>query len=140
MAEDQMVLLTPADGELSRSLLLRTDPRYPVGAAQDSESRDTETFRLGSMKIALVNNYYYLRGGSERVLCDDREALIAAGHEVLPFAPRDERTSRRLVGFFRRYRLCADQSCRRPMRRWISFIRPRWGAPLRPFSMTSALT
>lgn len=43
------------------------------------------------MKIAQVNNYYYLRGGSERVLYDDRDALIAAGHEVVPFAPRDER-------------------------------------------------
>ncbi len=43
------------------------------------------------MKIALVNNYYYLRGGSERVLYDDRDALLAAGHEVLPFAPRDAR-------------------------------------------------
>jgi glycosyltransferase involved in cell wall biosynthesis len=43
------------------------------------------------MRIALVNNYYYLRGGSERVLYGDREALIAAGHEVLPFAPQDER-------------------------------------------------
>ncbi|MGB0065378.1 MAG: glycosyltransferase [Terracidiphilus sp.] len=43
------------------------------------------------MKIALVNNYYYLRGGSERVLYDDRDALLAAGHEVLPFAPQDKR-------------------------------------------------
>ncbi len=43
------------------------------------------------MKIAQVNNYYYLRGGSERVMFDDRDALIAAGHEVVPFAPRDER-------------------------------------------------
>lgn len=42
------------------------------------------------MKIALINNYYYLRGGSERVLYDDRDALTAAGHEVLPFAPQDE--------------------------------------------------
>jgi glycosyltransferase involved in cell wall biosynthesis len=43
------------------------------------------------MRIVLANNYYYLRGGSERVLYDDRDALVAAGHEVLPFAPRDER-------------------------------------------------
>jgi len=42
------------------------------------------------MKIALVNNYYYLRGGSERVLFDDQRALLAAGHEVLPFTPRDD--------------------------------------------------
>jgi len=43
------------------------------------------------VKIAQVNNYYYLRGGSERVMYDDRDALIAAGHDVVPFAPRDER-------------------------------------------------
>lgn len=43
------------------------------------------------MKIALVNNYYYLRGGSERVLYHDRDALLAAGHEVLPFVPSDKR-------------------------------------------------
>jgi glycosyltransferase involved in cell wall biosynthesis len=43
------------------------------------------------MKIALVNNYYYVLGGCERVLFADQEALEAAGHEVRPFAPRDER-------------------------------------------------
>ncbi len=43
------------------------------------------------MRIVLANNYYYLRGGSERVLYDDRDALIAVGHEVDAFAPRDER-------------------------------------------------
>ena len=47
--------------------------------------------RVRTVKIALVNNYYYLRGGSERVLYDDRDALLAAGHEVLPFAPQDPR-------------------------------------------------
>lgn len=40
------------------------------------------------MKIALVNNYYYLRGGSERVLFGDQQALIEAGHEVSVFAAR----------------------------------------------------
>lgn len=43
------------------------------------------------MKIALVNNYYYLRGGSERVLFSDQDSLRAMGHDVRPFAPRDER-------------------------------------------------
>jgi glycosyltransferase involved in cell wall biosynthesis len=43
------------------------------------------------MKIVLVNNYYYLRGGSERVLLDDESALVALGHDVFPFAPQDER-------------------------------------------------
>jgi glycosyltransferase involved in cell wall biosynthesis len=45
------------------------------------------------MKIALANNYYYVLGGSERVLFGDQEALQAAGHEVRPFAPRDERNN-----------------------------------------------
>ena len=43
------------------------------------------------MKIALANNYYYLRGGSERVLFDDQKALEALGHEVRPFAQYDEK-------------------------------------------------
>jgi glycosyltransferase involved in cell wall biosynthesis len=45
------------------------------------------------MKIALANNYYYVLGGSERVLFSDQEALEAAGHEVRPFAPKDERNN-----------------------------------------------
>ena len=43
------------------------------------------------MRIALANNYYYLLGGSERVMFDDQEALQALGHEVQPFAPHDDR-------------------------------------------------
>ncbi len=43
------------------------------------------------MKIALVNNYYYLRGGCERVLFDDQKALEELGHEVFPFAQYDKR-------------------------------------------------
>jgi len=43
------------------------------------------------MKIALANNYYYLLGGSERVMFDDQEALVSLGHEVRPFAPYDEK-------------------------------------------------
>jgi glycosyltransferase involved in cell wall biosynthesis len=45
------------------------------------------------MKIVLANNYYYVLGGSERVLFGDQEALEAAGHEVRPFAPKDERNN-----------------------------------------------
>lgn len=45
------------------------------------------------MKVALANNYYYVRGGSERVLFSDQESLEAAGHEVRPFAPQDERNN-----------------------------------------------
>lgn len=42
------------------------------------------------MKIALANNYYYVRGGSERVLFDDHEALTKAGHDVRPFSQKHE--------------------------------------------------
>jgi glycosyltransferase involved in cell wall biosynthesis len=45
------------------------------------------------MKIALVNNNYFMLGGSERVLFDDQRALEAAGHEVRPFAHQDERNN-----------------------------------------------
>lgn len=41
------------------------------------------------MKIALANNYYYLRGGSERVLLEDQAALNALGYEVEAFAQFD---------------------------------------------------
>jgi glycosyltransferase involved in cell wall biosynthesis len=41
------------------------------------------------MKIALANNYYYLRGGSERVLFEDQAALETLGHDVRPFAQQD---------------------------------------------------
>lgn len=38
------------------------------------------------MNIGTVNNFYYLRGGSERVFFDEERALRAAGHEVVPFS------------------------------------------------------
>ncbi len=38
------------------------------------------------MRIVTANNFYYLRGGSERVLLDQECALRSAGHEVLPFS------------------------------------------------------
>jgi len=40
------------------------------------------------MRILYVNNYYYLRGGSERVLFQELEAMKAAGHEVAVFTRR----------------------------------------------------
>lgn len=40
------------------------------------------------MKIVLANNYYYLRGGSERVLFDEERILRKVGHEVVPFSTR----------------------------------------------------
>jgi len=38
------------------------------------------------MKIVMANNYYYLRGGSERVMFDEIDGLRALGHEIFPFS------------------------------------------------------
>ncbi|MEW6606966.1 MAG: glycosyltransferase family 4 protein [bacterium] len=43
------------------------------------------------MKILLVNNYYYLRGGSERYFFNLFNLLKEADHEVIPFSVKDER-------------------------------------------------
>ena len=37
------------------------------------------------MKIIFANNYYYLRGGSERVFFDEMEILEKDGHTIIPF-------------------------------------------------------
>jgi glycosyltransferase involved in cell wall biosynthesis len=41
------------------------------------------------MKILVANNYYYLRGGCERVMFNDIEAMTAQGIEVIPFSGAD---------------------------------------------------
>jgi glycosyltransferase involved in cell wall biosynthesis len=41
------------------------------------------------MKILVANNYFYLRGGAERVMFNDIEAMMALGLEVLPFSAAD---------------------------------------------------
>lgn len=38
------------------------------------------------MKIVFVNNYFYIRGGSERVFFDEMELLKKYGYEVYPFS------------------------------------------------------
>jgi glycosyltransferase involved in cell wall biosynthesis len=40
------------------------------------------------MRVALVNNFYYVRGGSERVLLGDQQTLTAAGCDVRPFSSK----------------------------------------------------
>ncbi|MFH0808985.1 MAG: glycosyltransferase [Pseudomonadota bacterium] len=40
------------------------------------------------MRILFLNNYYYLRGGSERVLFQEMAALEAVGHQVAVFSRR----------------------------------------------------
>jgi glycosyltransferase involved in cell wall biosynthesis len=41
------------------------------------------------MKVLIANNYFYLRGGSERVMFNDMRALAEAGIEVIPFSAAD---------------------------------------------------
>jgi glycosyltransferase involved in cell wall biosynthesis len=44
------------------------------------------------MRILIANNYHYLRGGSERVMFEEIDALTACGHQVATFSvpgPRD---------------------------------------------------
>jgi len=43
------------------------------------------------MRILQVNKFHYLRGGSERYYFDLSEALVRAGHDVVPFSMRHER-------------------------------------------------
>jgi glycosyltransferase involved in cell wall biosynthesis len=38
------------------------------------------------MRIAMANNYYYLRGGAERVLFEEKKILEAHGHQVPVFS------------------------------------------------------
>jgi len=42
------------------------------------------------MKILMVNKYYFVKGGSERYLFDLKELLEKNGHEIIPFAMKDE--------------------------------------------------
>jgi glycosyltransferase involved in cell wall biosynthesis len=41
------------------------------------------------MRIVTGNNYYFLRGGSERVFFEEADLLTRHGHEVIPFSVRD---------------------------------------------------
>ncbi len=41
------------------------------------------------MKVLIANNYLYLRGGAERVMFNDMQALSAQGVEIVPFAAAD---------------------------------------------------
>ena len=43
------------------------------------------------MRILMVNKFYDLRGGAERVMFNLRDGLLQRGHEVIPFAMADER-------------------------------------------------
>ncbi|MEW6518553.1 MAG: glycosyltransferase family 4 protein [Thermodesulfobacteriota bacterium] len=40
------------------------------------------------MKVLLVNKFFYLKGGAERVYFQEREGLLAGGHQVVEFAMR----------------------------------------------------
>ena len=54
-----------------------------------------------SMRILFLNNFYYLRGGSERVLFDEMRILEEAGHEVAIFSrAHDKNNPSEFSGFF----------------------------------------
>jgi glycosyltransferase involved in cell wall biosynthesis len=42
-----------------------------------------------TMRVLIANNYFYLRGGSERVMFNDMQALADAGIDVVPFSAAD---------------------------------------------------
>jgi glycosyltransferase involved in cell wall biosynthesis len=42
-----------------------------------------------NMRVLVANNYYYLRGGCERVMFNDIRALCAHGVDVVPFSAAD---------------------------------------------------
>jgi glycosyltransferase involved in cell wall biosynthesis len=44
-----------------------------------------------AMRIIFANNYYYLRGGSERVFFDEMEMLQANGKQIVPFTRHFEK-------------------------------------------------
>lgn len=53
------------------------------------------------MKIVFMNNYYYLRGGSERVFFDEMEILKLHGHEIVSFSRHYEKNfNSNFVSFF----------------------------------------
>jgi len=41
------------------------------------------------MRVLTVNNYFYLRGGAERVMFNDMQALADAGADIVPFSAAD---------------------------------------------------
>lgn len=43
------------------------------------------------MKVLIANNYYYLRGGSERVFFQHCKLMRDNGHQIIPFSVKDER-------------------------------------------------
>src|SRR3954463_9763834 len=49
-----------------------------------------KTIEKTAMKVLVANNYYYLRGGCERVMFNDMDALSAEGVEVIPFSAADD--------------------------------------------------
>lgn len=50
------------------------------------------------MNILMVNNYFYLRGGSEKVMFEEMALLAARGHEVAGFSAADPRNAKSPLG------------------------------------------
>jgi glycosyltransferase involved in cell wall biosynthesis len=63
------------------------------------------------MKILLINNFHYFRGGSERVYFNTADVLKKNGHEVAFFSMKDENTiSCEQAQYFGERKICAASS------------------------------
>ena len=59
------------------------------------------------MRIVIANNFYYCRGGSERILFEEKRVLEENGHHVIPFSRMDPKNE------------CSDYVCYFP--RYLSY-------------------
>lgn len=59
-----------------------------TGISMSAVCRRLDPYKL---RIAMANNYLYLRGGAERVMFDEKRWLEQAGHEVVPFGQSTDR-------------------------------------------------
>lgn len=65
----------------------------PIRVQKQVISHQLKISEISQMKIVLANNFYYLRGGSERVLFEEKRILEENGHQVIPFSrthPKNE--------------------------------------------------
>ncbi len=67
------------------------------------------------MRVLIANNYFYLRGGCERVMFNDMPALADAGVEVIPFSAADPANAP--TEYSTRFARGADIHATHPLRR-----------------------
>lgn len=66
------------------------------------------------MRVLIANNYFYLRGGCERVMFNDIRALEQAGIEVVPFSAQDSANAP--TGYSRYFTRGVDIHATNPLR------------------------